>query len=78
MDEITLIHERAKRIVSSDLSWKDKYNMIFSDDVSGKVIHLFDYYDPDSDYDDDVIAFMNGFDEYMIKHNIIITQIDIP
>lgn len=68
------IYERAKRIVASDLEWDEKYDMIFSEEISRKV--KFDYYDPDCGYDDDVLAFMQGFDEYMKKQSIIKNQID--
>lgn len=68
-------YERAKRIVASDLEWNEKYDMIFSDEVSRKL--KFDWCDPDSGYDDDVRAYMEGFDEYMRKQEIIATQIDV-
>ena len=68
------LHERAKRIVASSLSWKEKYDMIFSSDVSDKVD--FDWYDPDMDYEDDVRAFMVGFQEYMVKQSIIEREIN--
>lgn len=67
------IYQRAKKIVASDLEWEDKYDMIFSDDVSKKV--RFDYYDPDTSYQEDVEAFMYGFEEYMEKERIIFNQI---
>jgi hypothetical protein len=73
-EEILKIYERAKRIVASDLEWDEKYNMIFSEEISRKV--KFDYYDPDCGYDDDVLAFMRGFDEYMVKQKLISEQID--
>jgi hypothetical protein len=68
------IYKRAKRIVLSDLDWKDKYDMIFSDEVSGKFD--FDWYNPDTSYEEDLQHFMIGFDEYMKKEYIIYSQID--
>lgn len=73
-EEKKKIYERAKRIVASDLDWSDKYDMIFSEEISRKV--NFDWLDPDCDYEDDVRAFMIGFDAYMIKQEIIFNQID--
>jgi hypothetical protein len=69
------IYERAKRIVNSDLEWKDKYDMIFSDEISRK----FDFYyiDYGSGYQDDVMFFMSSFDKYMEKQKIIYQQIDL-
>lgn len=67
------IYQRAKKIVASDLEWEDKYDMIFSDEVSKKV--RFDYYNPDTSYQEDVEAFVYGFEEYMEKERIIFNQI---
>ena len=68
------IYQRAKRIIASDLEWEDKYDMIFSDEISKKV--NFNWYDPDTSYEEDVLAFMSAFDEYMEKQEIISRQID--
>ena len=57
------IYERAKRIIASDLEWEEKYDMIFSEEISRKF--SLDYYDPDTSYEEDVMAFMNALDEYM-------------
>ena len=72
--ELKELHKKAKKIITSDLEWKEKYNLIFSEDMSDKV--KFDWYDPDMDYEDDVMAWMNGFDEYMRVQKIIAQQID--
>jgi len=72
--ELKQLHKRAKRIIASDLEWNQKYDLIFSEEMSDKV--KFDWYDPDMDYEDDVMAWMNGFDEYMRIQKIIAQQID--
>lgn len=64
-EEKVKIYEEAKGIFSSSISWEEKYDLIFSNNISKKMD--FDWYDPDCGYDDDVIAFMNAFDSYMIK-----------
>jgi len=58
----------AKTIIASELSWKDKFNLIFSEEISLKF--NFDWLDLDLDYKDDVLAFMEGFDKYM-KREIV-------
>jgi hypothetical protein len=63
------IYNRAKIIVSSELKWDEKYDLIFSDEISNNF--SFEWYDPDLDYEDDVLAYMRGFDEYMKKQEII-------
>jgi hypothetical protein len=72
--ELKELHKRAKRIIASDLEWKQKYYLIFSEDISDKV--KFDWCDPDMDYEDDVRAWMDGFDEHMRIQKIIAQQID--
>jgi len=62
-DELQTIFNRATKITLSDMSWEEKYDHIFSDEISNRVLQLtdFDYYDPDTSYEDDVWAFMNAF-----------------
>lgn len=67
------VYETAKNIVNSDLCWGDKYHMIFSEEISDKV--SFEWVDLDMDYEDDVLAFMNGFDIFMEKQKIIFEQV---
>jgi ATP:corrinoid adenosyltransferase len=72
--ELKELYKRAKRIIASDLDWETKYNLIFSDDMSMKV--KFDWFDPDMDYQDDVMAWIDGFDRHMRVEKIIAQQID--
>lgn len=74
-EEKNTIYEKAKRIVDSDLNWRDKFDMIFSEEISLKFD--FEWFDPDMDYEDDVKAFMSCFDEYMENQKIINEQIDL-
>ena len=67
--ELMPVYQKACKIFESDLDWQTKYDLIFSADISRKVI--FEYYDPDMDYEDDVRAFMNGFDDYYKKQSKI-------
>lgn len=63
--EVHTIYKKAKRIFESDLDWDKKYDLIFSDDISKRVYHLFDWYDPDTSYEEDVTYFMRAFEEYI-------------
>jgi hypothetical protein len=67
--ELIDLNIEAHKIVDSDLSWKAKYDLIFSDDISMKV--KLDYYDPDTSYEEDVYAWMTAFDEYLGKYKNI-------
>lgn len=63
--KIRKLHTKANRILDSSLTWSEKYDLIFSDKISKKVmkiIHL-DYYDPDTSYEEDVRAYMDAFNE---------------
>lgn len=69
-EEKNTIHQRAKAIVNSEaLTWKQKYDLIFSDEISKQFD--FNWYDPDTDYEEDVQAFMTGLDDYMELQLII-------
>lgn len=64
------IYKKAKKIVESNLSWDEKYDLIFSKEISQQFD--FDWYDPDRyfmdkfcDYQDDVMAFMDALSEHM-------------
>ena len=45
--------------------WEIIYDKIFSEEISKRVWQLynFDYYDPNTSYEEDVLAFLNAFDE---------------
>ena len=66
-NKVLKIYEKAKNIVNSDLEWSEKYDKIFSKKIAGKV--NFEWYDPDTSYQEDVEYFMNGFKEYIDKLN---------
>lgn len=66
--ELKDIHKKAKKIVSSNLTWEEKYNIIFSEEISYKTD--FDWVDPDMDYEDDVMGYMNAFDDCMVECKI--------
>ncbi len=58
-----------ERTVSSDLPAEDKYGLVFNKNCSGAIMSLyeFEYYDPDTSYEDDVIAFYFAFKDEMEK-----------
>ena len=68
-EERSEIYERAKRIIAADLEWRKKYDMIFSEEVSRKF--SLSYYDPDTSYEEDVMAFMRALDEHMREQEVI-------
>ena len=72
--ELKDLHKIAKQIITSDLDWEVKYDMIFSKDMSLMV--NFSWNDPDMDYEDDVKAWMNGFDEHIGVQKIIAQQLN--
>lgn len=72
MEELLELHDKAKEIVQSNLSWEAKYDLIFSEKLSKcvfKIARGFEYYDPDSSYKDDVMAFYNAFTRYVTGGN---------
>lgn len=70
VQQLKNVQKEANEIYNSDMPWETKYKLIFSKNISRKFNELieeinehFNYYDPDSDYDDDVIAFMSAMNE---------------
>lgn len=70
--EKILINEIYMKIMNvydnPNLSWKNKYNLIFSDELSISLSKFlpFEYYDPDMDYEDDVNAYIDAL-KYKIE-----------
>lgn len=62
-DELLEVYSEAIRIFDSGISWKAKYDLIFSDRISQGVD--FEWYDPDTSYEEDVTSFIKAFKEYM-------------
>lgn len=69
-EQLKNLQKEANEIYNSDIPWETKYKLIFSKSISRRFNELieeinehFSYYDPDSDYDDDVIAFMSAMNE---------------
>jgi len=66
------------------LSWEDKYNLIFSNNVSTKIYKelkdyniKFEYYDPDQDHEDDINAYINALKENEERFINILKYVDI-
>ena len=50
-----------------ELSWEDLYDIVFSKKVSRRIYKIlpnFRWYDPDTTYQEDVVAFISQFKEY--------------
>lgn len=69
-DELINLNEKVQRLITEDINWEIKYDLIFSENVSRKVFNLmkelnirFDYYDPDTSYEEDSLAFSNALNE---------------
>jgi len=57
------ISREAREIANSEADWETKYDLIFSADISQTIFFLgisFDYCDPDSSYEEDVMAYVNA------------------
>ena len=53
--------------VLGELSWEDLYDIVFSKKVSKRIYKIlpnFSWYDPDTTYQEDVVAFITQFKEY--------------
>ena len=60
------IVNQAERIIAAEISWRTKYDLVFSDDIAGAVRDLnirLEWYDPDTSYEEDVLAYMSAIRE---------------
>lgn len=81
---LTLI-KKAEAIKDDEvLSWEDKYNLIFSDNISTKIYKelkafniKFEYFDPDQDYEDDIDAYVSALKENEERFINILKYVDI-
>lgn len=68
MNELEETFNYIQRIYNSDLSWEAKFDLIFSSEGSQKFCKLarhFDWYDPDTTYEEDVSAFFYAAKSYL-------------
>lgn len=80
LQELRLLHLRTEALAAKGLKgdkdgnylWSEIYDEVFSESCSRRIWALLDelslsldYYDPDMDYDDDVLAFTRAFDSLM-------------
>lgn len=80
-NEILALAKRARNIVDSKLSWKDKYDLIFSQSISQPIFRFFksmnldfNYDDPDSSYEDDVLAFVRALESRLQELEPLLTE----
>ncbi len=61
---VTLARE-VLRICETDASWETKYDLVFSKELAGRLRDLchIEYYDPDTTYREDVLAFCRAVNE---------------
>lgn len=66
---LRVLNQEANRIFESKADWETKYELIFSASISRKVFEQvrLDYYDPDTSYEEDVVAFMEAFNKKMAR-----------
>lgn len=62
---VGLVNQMKKIVDVEDVDWETKYELIFSDDFSLRLQKLYhiDYYDPDTDYESDVRAFVSACED---------------
>ena len=73
IQKLQKLNKKANEIYDDDeLTWEEKYDLIFSEKLSRKVHALItlDYYDPDTSYEEDVSAFVSAFNERMQSKSI--------
>lgn len=69
--ELVNLNNKVQRLMNEeDVDWEVKYDLIFSKEVSRRIFDLFDelnvrfeYYDPDTSYEEDLKAFSSALEE---------------
>lgn len=63
--EFIRLAREVRRICDTDADWETKYDLVFSPDMSRRMSALYrlDYYDPDTSYEEDVLAFCRAVNE---------------
>lgn len=67
LEVISGLIAQAESIFKSNLDWETKYNQIFGMKIIRKILdagYLFEYYDPDTTYREDVTAYMQALIEW--------------
>ena len=68
INEFIAAARNAINIYESNISWEIKYHLIFSDEVSGVLNKIpLDYYDPDTSYQEDVMAYIAAIKEKLVE-----------
>lgn len=72
--ELLIINNKIQKLIDENVSWEIKYDLVFCENVSRRVFTLlkelnvsFDYYDPDTSYEEDLMAFANALKEKLEK-----------
>lgn len=63
--EFVRLAREVRRICETDATWETKYELVFTENVSlrlQKLMH-FDWCDPDTSYEEDVLAFSRAVNE---------------
>lgn len=71
--ELINLNEKVQKLVNQeDVDWELKFDLIFSPEISRRIFQIFDelnisfdYYDPDTSYEEDVLALSTALEEKM-------------
>lgn len=69
--ELINLNEKVQKLVNQDdVDWELKFDLVFSPDVSRRIFQIFDelnvsfdYYDPDTSYEEDVLALSTALEQ---------------
>lgn len=79
LKEFIRLADQTQAIVRSELSWEEKFHLIFSDAISSKLYEtglVEDYCDLDSSYEDDVRAFSSKISEQASRFKELLSKLD--
>lgn len=77
--KLVKLNQRIQNLIQeNNISWETRYEIIFSSQVSKQIFTyfkeigiVFDYYDPDTSYEEDVKAFADAVNDKIVELSTI-------
>ncbi len=72
--QLTEFYDKCRRVVDSpDINWETKYDFVFNKE-NPRI--PFQWYDPDTSEEEDVMAFMSAFEENIVNYRGLVKALE--
>ncbi len=77
LDELIKLYNKALKIQeSTKMTDEDKFDIIFGEEISEKIMPELDFIDPDGTEEEDINAFMSSFERYVDLQEEILAELN--